>query len=75
MLWSFKRVVKLPIFFFHSDFDDTWSSTLVLLVLCLIFEHFERPIGIVALSVNHMIRNLDGALVFLFSSVSVEISL
>jgi hypothetical protein len=45
------------------------------LVLCLVFHHFERPIGIVALSVNHIIRNFDGALLFLFSSVSVEIAL
>jgi hypothetical protein len=40
-----------------------------------VFHHFERPIGTVALSVDHMIRNLDGALLFLFSSVSVEIAL
>jgi hypothetical protein len=43
-------------------------------MLCLVFHHFERLIGIVALS-DHMIRNLDGALLFLFSSVSVEIAL
>jgi hypothetical protein len=42
------------------------------LILCLFFIIFERPIGIVALSVNHMIRNLDRALLHLFSSVSVE---
>jgi hypothetical protein len=35
--------------------------TLVLLILCLFCHHFEHRIGIVALSVNHMIRNLDGA--------------
>jgi hypothetical protein len=46
---------------FHTNvFLVTWSSTLVLLVLCLF------PIGI---------RNLDRALLFLFSSVSVEIAL
>jgi hypothetical protein len=36
---------------------------------------FERPIGIVALSVDHMIRNFDRALLYLFFSVSVEIAL
>jgi hypothetical protein len=36
---------------------------------------FSRPIGIVVLSVNHMIRNLERALLYLFSSVSVEIAL
>jgi hypothetical protein len=46
-----------------------------LLILCLIFIIFERPIGIVALSVNHVIRNLDRALLHLFSSISVEIDL
>jgi hypothetical protein len=39
------------------------------------FEHVERPIGIVALSVNRMIRNLDRAFLYLFSSVSVKIAL
>jgi hypothetical protein len=46
-----------------------------LLILCLFFVIFECPIGIVALSVNHMIRNLDRVLLHLFSSVSVEIAL
>jgi hypothetical protein len=37
---------------------------------------FQRPIGIVALSLNHMLRNLVGrALLSVFSSVSVEIAL
>jgi uncharacterized protein (DUF58 family) len=48
---------------------------LCLLILCLFFIIFERPIGIVALSVNHMIRNLDRALLYSFSNVSVEIAL
>jgi hypothetical protein len=46
-----------------------------LLILCLFFIIFERPIGMVALSVNHMIKNLDQTLLYLFSSVSVEIAL
>jgi hypothetical protein len=36
---------------------------------------FQRPIGIVALSLNHMLRNLGRALLSVFSSVSVEIAL
>jgi hypothetical protein len=36
---------------------------------------FQRPIGIVALSLNHMLRNLGRALLSAFSSVSVEIAL
>jgi hypothetical protein len=36
---------------------------------------FQRPIGIVALSLNHMLRNLGWALLSVFSSVSVEIAL
>jgi hypothetical protein len=39
-----------------------------------IFSVFQRPIGIVALSLNHMLRNLGRALLFVFSSVSVEIA-
>jgi hypothetical protein len=46
-----------------------------LLILCLFFIIFERLIVIVALSVYHMIRNLDRALLHLFSSVSVAIAL
>jgi hypothetical protein len=36
---------------------------------------FQRSIGIVALSLNHMLRNLGRALLSVFSSVSVEIAL
>jgi hypothetical protein len=36
---------------------------------------FQHPIGIVALSLNHMLRNLGRALLSVFSSVSVEIAL
>jgi hypothetical protein len=55
----------------------TWSSTLVLLVLvsCLFCQFWTSDWNSCLISVNHMIRNLDGALLFLFSSVSVEISL
>jgi hypothetical protein len=35
---------------------------------------FQRPIGIVALFLNHMLRNLGRALLSVFSSVSVEIA-
>jgi hypothetical protein len=41
----------------------------------MFFIIFESPIGIIALSVNHIIRNLDQALLHLFPSVSVEIAL
>jgi hypothetical protein len=46
-----------------------------LLFLYGIFSVFQRPIGIVALSLNYMLRNLGRALLSVFSSVSVEISL
>jgi hypothetical protein len=36
---------------------------------------FQRPIGIVAFSLNHMLRNLCRALLSVFSSVSLEIAL
>jgi hypothetical protein len=39
------------------------------------FSVFQRPIGIVALSLNHMLRNLGRALLSVFSSVSAEIAL
>jgi hypothetical protein len=53
-----------------------WSrGYMYLLILCLFFIIFERLIGIVALSVNHVIRNLDRAFLHLFCSVSVEIAL
>jgi hypothetical protein len=45
------------------------------LFLYAIFSIFQRPIGIVALSLNHMWRNLGRALLSVFSSVSVEIAL
>jgi hypothetical protein len=62
--------------YIQSGLFNRSRGYMCLLILCLLFIIFERPIGIVALSVNHMIRNLDRALqLYLFSSVSVEIAL
>jgi hypothetical protein len=55
---------------------DHWSrGYMCLLFLYGIFSVFQCPIGIVALSLNHMLRNLGRALLSVFSSVSVETAL
>jgi hypothetical protein len=55
----------------HIIFMFFWSRVF----LYGIFSVIQRPIGIVALSLSHMLRNLGRALLAVFSSVSVEIAL
>jgi hypothetical protein len=61
----------------NSVFGHVGTYVPTILFLYGIFSvfHFQHPIGIVALSHNHMLRNLGRALLSVFSSVSVEIAL